>query len=320
MSGDRYARQAMPYPDGWFAVCFSHELRSGKVLTVTFMGKDLVLYRTCSGLPCAIEPYCPHLGAHLGHGGRVEQENLVCPYHGLAFSPNGECIKTSRCTRPPQARLAVKVVCEVNGVVLAWHHHLGIAAQWQVPPLDAHDFSGARHACLTVGGQVQDMLENAADVNHFLHTHGFTTTEISQATSGHRLDFLIATQWRGMTLRFCMSGHGLGCVMGTCEVPALRMTLNCLAFATQTHPLQWTLRSALSLHTPQLAKWLAPLRRCASALLAMVLSHQALRVVRQDIAIWNTRCYLAHPMLAPGEGKIAAYRQWASQFFPPEVK
>lgn len=68
------------------------------------------------------------------------------------------------------------------------------------------------------------------------------------------------------------------------------------------------------------AQWLAPLRRCASALLAMVLSHQALRVVRQYIAIWNTRCYLAHPMRAPGEGRIAAYRQWASQFFAPEVK
>jgi len=31
------------------------------------------------------DAYCPHLGAHLGAGGRVEGECIRCPFHGWTF-------------------------------------------------------------------------------------------------------------------------------------------------------------------------------------------------------------------------------------------
>ncbi|WP_425436809.1 Rieske 2Fe-2S domain-containing protein [Mycobacterium rhizamassiliense] len=42
------------------------------------------MYRTKSGLARAIEAYCPHLGAHLGHGGKVLGDELHCPFHAFA--------------------------------------------------------------------------------------------------------------------------------------------------------------------------------------------------------------------------------------------
>ncbi|WP_459250257.1 Rieske 2Fe-2S domain-containing protein [Streptomyces youssoufiensis] len=51
-----------------------------------------------------LRPYCPHLGAHPGHGGTVRGENLVCPCHHFRFDPEGACVRTGYGTAPPRAR------------------------------------------------------------------------------------------------------------------------------------------------------------------------------------------------------------------------
>ena len=33
-----------PFPDGWFLVCYSHELPRGKLFSKTFMGKEIVAF------------------------------------------------------------------------------------------------------------------------------------------------------------------------------------------------------------------------------------------------------------------------------------
>ncbi|MEV6419914.1 Rieske 2Fe-2S domain-containing protein [Streptomyces sp. NPDC051662] len=58
---------------------------SGKVVRRQFMGEDLVAYRTREGIVRVVDPYCPHLGAHLGFGGLVDGENIVCPFHHFAY-------------------------------------------------------------------------------------------------------------------------------------------------------------------------------------------------------------------------------------------
>jgi nitrite reductase/ring-hydroxylating ferredoxin subunit len=94
-----------PYPYGWFAVAFSYELRAGSLITRRFMDREIVLFRTSSGNLQAIESYCPHLGAHIGHGGTVEGEELRCPFHGFRFSASGRCTHSPYGRPPPAARL-----------------------------------------------------------------------------------------------------------------------------------------------------------------------------------------------------------------------
>jgi 3-ketosteroid 9alpha-monooxygenase subunit A len=73
---------ALPIPSGWFAVATSEEIAIRDVAIRHYFGQDLVVFRTESGAVSVFDPYCPHLGAHLGHGGRVEGERLRCPFHG----------------------------------------------------------------------------------------------------------------------------------------------------------------------------------------------------------------------------------------------
>ena len=62
-------RFPFPIPSGWFAVAFSSELEAGEVKPVRYFGKELVLFRTSDGEAHLLDAFCPHLGAHLGHGG-----------------------------------------------------------------------------------------------------------------------------------------------------------------------------------------------------------------------------------------------------------
>ena len=72
-----------------------------------YFGQELVLFRTRSGQAHVLDAYCPHLGAHLGDGGRVVGETLRCPFHGWQY--DGSRARASRipyCERiPPQARV-----------------------------------------------------------------------------------------------------------------------------------------------------------------------------------------------------------------------
>ena len=66
------------FPMGWFSVSRSHELAIGEVKPVKAFDRELVLYRTRSGRVALQDAFCPHLGAHLGHEGRVIGESVRC--------------------------------------------------------------------------------------------------------------------------------------------------------------------------------------------------------------------------------------------------
>jgi|tagenome__1003787_1003787.scaffolds.fasta_scaffold20873927_2 3-ketosteroid 9alpha-monooxygenase subunit A len=68
------------YQHGWFNIAFQHEL--AETLTPAVIGdRRLVLARTDQGIR-AFNADCPHRGAHLAYGGRLDNDCIVCPFHG----------------------------------------------------------------------------------------------------------------------------------------------------------------------------------------------------------------------------------------------
>jgi len=76
-------------PTGWFQIGWSDDFAVGDVTSLHYFNQDLVAYRTASGSLLVIDAYCPHFGAHLGHGGRVDGDYLVCPFHGWTWDAEG---------------------------------------------------------------------------------------------------------------------------------------------------------------------------------------------------------------------------------------
>ena len=74
------------YPTGWFVVAWSSNVAPGDVKRLHYFGRELVCFRTEGGVVSVLEAYCQHLGGHLGVGGRVEGDDIVCPWHGWQFN------------------------------------------------------------------------------------------------------------------------------------------------------------------------------------------------------------------------------------------
>jgi len=100
------------FPMGWFSVATSRELLVGEVKDVQAFDRELVLYRTRSGRAVLQDAFCPHLGAHLGHEGRVIGESIRCPFHGWQFDAgDGKCVKIPYCEEiPDRARVRTERV------------------------------------------------------------------------------------------------------------------------------------------------------------------------------------------------------------------
>jgi nitrite reductase/ring-hydroxylating ferredoxin subunit len=318
-----------PHPSGWYALCFSAELPREGVLARTFMGRELVLYRTRSGRACAADAHCPHLGAHLGKGGTVEGEALRCPFHGFRFDARGNCVATGYGSKPPpNARLRTWPLREVNSMLLVYHDTGGAAPRWEVPALDWRGWSAPLFRRFSLGAHPQVTTENSVDLGHFAFVHGYDSVRalrevkidgpyLSTAYAARRPAPLLGRRWR-FDFEFETHIHGLGYSLVDVHVRGFEIRIRLWVLPTPaeagramlylgasgdgasgaTHPL---LR-----HVP---------RRLRGTLIARGLLAALVVDARQDFVLWENSRYTHPPALAQGDGPIGKYRAWAAQFY-----
>ena len=172
-------RGAPGIPNGWYAVAWSKDLGVGDVQRIRYFDEEMVLFRTRAGHARVLDAYCPHLGAHLGEGGRVQGESVRCPFHAWEFDgASGECSKIPYCARiPTRARVRTWEVRELNQMIFVWHHAEGKPPSWEVPAVpyyDDPDWSPARTFETVIPVHLQDMAENNLDPVHFEYVHNMS--------------------------------------------------------------------------------------------------------------------------------------------------
>jgi len=81
----------------------SKELAIGEVKPLRYFGQELAIWRGEDGKVRMLGAICKHLGAHMGHGGKVHGNLLECPFHAwrydgeaglvkeIPYSPSPEC-------------------------------------------------------------------------------------------------------------------------------------------------------------------------------------------------------------------------------------
>ena len=285
-------RFPFPVPNGWFVVAESGDLGRGEVRALYYFGRDLVLYRTADGGPRVLDAHCPHLGAHLGVGGKVEGDCLRCPFHGWVFDgDSGACVGI-----PARAAARSYPTLERNGRVWAWHHAEGGDPFYDVPDVAEFadpDWSPVVVRDFEIAVPAQDMAENNVDYAHFRFVHG--TDAIPED------DFFVDGTYKravGMDGNFVREGYGLG--LGVLRIAGY------VTFLSSTTPIDED-----SVHV----RWAFTAPRANGEDAVAQAADSFCDGVSQDIPIWENKIYRPRPVLTRSERPIIEHRRWARQFY-----
>lgn len=182
------ALQLSMKPTGWFHIGWSGEIPAGTVKPLKYFGRELVAFRSDDGELAVLDAHCLHMGAHLGHGGKVCGRSIACPYHGWQWNTEGQ--NTLVPTQDTVIRKAMRkwATQEHFGMIFLWHDPAGGPPRegWELPDL----FSGFTELAASSEADFypcwpdavvnkpdeplhpQMVQENLCDTAHFRHTHG----------------------------------------------------------------------------------------------------------------------------------------------------
>lgn len=86
----------------WYPIAYSNEV-TDKPYATRLLDTDLVIYRSKDGGLTVARDLCLHRGAKLSMGWMDdENENIVCPLHGLHYNAEGQCTRIPSISDPKQ--------------------------------------------------------------------------------------------------------------------------------------------------------------------------------------------------------------------------
>lgn len=329
-----FSKKLFPFPDGWYVLLTSSELQKGTVISKKFAGKDLVAFRTDSGVAAVADAYCPHMGAHFGFGGTVEGETIKCPFHYFCFDTSGTCTKTGYDTKPPaKAILKMYTIREVNGFIIIWHHSKNEPPHWEVPAADNENWSEVLTADYDLNSHPQETTENSVDIGHFAVVHKyFDVQELHNLNiSGPYLNAKYAFSRNGGILgneviraNINIHVHGLGYSFVEVDIPQYKIQTRQYVFPTPTEDGKIVLKIGMSVKRIEKPSQVNPFlvllpKRVVNKMILNKAFKGYCHDVSQDFDVWQNKVYIDNPAIAAGDGPIGKYRQWCRQFYSSEI-
>jgi phenylpropionate dioxygenase-like ring-hydroxylating dioxygenase large terminal subunit len=299
------------YPRGWYCVCDSDDLAPGDVKALQLLGQELVAARSLDGDANVFDAFCPHLGAHLGHGGTVTQDGLRCPFHHWAFDlRDGRCTKVPYANRiPAAAGLGVWHTQERNGLLMVWVDPEGKPPMFEVdtvPELDDPRYVKAAELEWTMHTHCHEVLENVFDTAHLRYVHGSSSVpEVRNIEeSPGRIEFEI----RGTDgdansdLDITLWGMGVQRLLYKIQLPVFELD-------TLVPVDEETVYAKTRLYMQDLGD------PAANESVAAEIAQELDRQVQADNIIFQHKRHVAEPILCDGDGPIPIFRRFAQQFY-----
>ncbi len=317
-------RFPMPIPFGWYCIAYSDELAVGEVRNVHYFDRDMVLFRTKSGRVGLTAPACPHLGAHLGHGGTVQGESIRCPFHHWQYDTNGVITDIPYAERIPpkwEGKPCLKTysVCEKNEVIWAWYHPDEAAPDHEVIAINEFDdpswterkrFQWAFSSC------PQEIAENGVDVAHFKYVHRMEAVPEGETcyeghirrsnVSGRRF----VTDENGnereveSTIKVVQNGAGQKWVR---FAGFMDYTLQVLVTPVNDASVEVRFCYAYQPYAKDSFEY--------QGMQAAIESTNGQRGLEGDLPIWHNKFHLENPLLCDGDGPIMRFRKYFAQFY-----
>lgn len=314
-----------PMPFGWFCIGYSDEIAVGEVKNVHYFDRDMVLFRTESGELGLTDPYCPHLGAHLGHGGEVVGESIRCPFHHWTYDNKGFVTDVPYAKQiPPKAQgkscLKTYHIVEKSQVLWAWYHPDEIEPFFDViehPEVDDPDWVSLDRYMWTYNSTPQEIAENGVDVAHFKYIHNMDAVPEGESTyEGHiRRSMaegpMMCPDGQGgevpMTTRVDTVQNGAGQKWSSLK-GVIETLLLVLVTPVNDHQVEMRFAFTHKRYDEDSVEHQA----CRDSIANTIGEENGLEA---DIVVWHNKKHLKEPLLCDGDGPIMRYRKYFSQFY-----
>lgn len=315
------------FPTGWFQLDWSDNLAPGEVKRLHVFGQDVVLYRAEAGDVRVVDAVCPHLGAHLGHGGSVKGNCLVCPFHGWEFGLDGANTHIPFLERAnPRVRLKQWTVEENSGLVIVWHDELGREPMyaWNGAPelLDRANWYDLDTEYIGIRRVLphQDK-ENGPDLFHFPFVHGSgEPMEIVGWDSDStvlKIDYHMGFGVGRESTRLTPDGPVTAVVNGEgiLGLGTVRFHFSDIS-VTQIVGITPVTKNESMLFSTTCGRRQPDSPEIADGRTRFFMEAQHTQI-KSDFQIWEHQTWIDRPPLSGHEERyFLAYRQWLRQFFP----
>jgi phenylpropionate dioxygenase-like ring-hydroxylating dioxygenase large terminal subunit len=318
-------------PIGWFMIGWSAEFPAAEVRPLRYLGQDLVAYRTDEGELHVLDGHCLHLGAHLGHHGKVHGDCVECPYHGWRWGPDGENKYIPYEDRPNVSKkLGTWVIDERHDCVFVWHDPRGGAPRWELPDLfgypshlpgnqadyyRAYPELSVKYDREPVHPQIP--LENTPDSEHFRYVHRATVHPVLIDWSVNGPFYEARSGWpvperSGRPDSMALVLNSISCGVGGTFVTFEGNTHYRVAFFhtpvdDETSDLFYSIWWPRQEGDKDLA---------APADVVERVTKNFLSTLEDDLEIWRYQVYVENPVLAKADARpYGALRKWARQFY-----
>ncbi|XP_070494289.1 cholesterol 7-desaturase nvd-like [Chironomus tepperi] len=330
-----------PYPNGWFALATSDEIKPGTAKSIDCLGENFVVFRSAvTKQVYVLDAYCPHMGANLGVGGIVNGECIKCPFHHWNFDgkdgslvdiPYSDDLKSVQ----KFSRIKKWTCREVNKLIFLWYH-VENEEPWEIPAISEVEnnelwLHGTNE--FMIHSHIQDIPENGADLAHLAAVHGpsmFAGTDINTfresilAIGTHLWDakWSVSENLKHMTniklthiiqfwlwKFFQVDGdiYQIGPGYVVLKLKAFFGDILVLQTVTPIEPLKQKLSHYFY----------------ASGMLGLIMKisiyGETVQVAR-DAMIWDYKTFVRNPILPKEEKQIKLYRNWFSQFYSANSK
>lgn len=309
------SRYPFGVPFGWFQVAWSHEVAPGDVVPRFYFGRHLVLWRDEQGVVHLQDAFCPHLGAHLGHGGKVDGCNLVCPFHGWAFDPDGANADIPYSDRTnAKARIRTYPVVELGeSFVMAWYHPHDADPTYAIeapPELTDPDFTEWHHEHFRVAAAAQELAENSVDGPHFRYVHNTDVVPEIQSYDAEGPVASMRSIQRFPTPRGVVDGridvdnHGPG--FGVTRFSGIVDTF-LVGAATPVDANTTEVRFSFKVRRLDDGN--------ATSGVGKAFIREVCKQFEEDRPIWENKAHVTRPALADTDPPFMRFRKWYGQFY-----
>lgn len=337
-----------PYPNGWIQLTNSKDVENGNVKSISALGREFVAFRGKDGKVGVLDAYCPHLGAHLGQGGKVIDGNLRCPFHHWSFDNCGKVTNIPYCRTavPERAKTKSYHVREHLGMIYVWFHAENAEPEWELEyhkdVLDTNKFYFATMKTMEFDQHVLEMHLNGQDYFHFQTLHRplpfpvlekfvfglhelkarFNEDEDSRKKNGggkhifffnERMLKVFLFGWISIAPSWLLSSIDTNVTFeGPCIVHfSVKTIFGEMRMIKNLLPVE-------PHHQYVEARWFA--EKSVPRFMVVAMSLIAKKALLQDKEVWTNKIYHHKPMLVPGDGPFPAFKRYYMQFYTESSK